>query len=89
LILSKNTQSSVFSNTWSTKMSGRGLSQASMTIINEARAILAQIHPATVRGVSYQLFTRGVINSMSLKNTQNVSRLMVTARERGMIPWGT
>ena len=68
-------------------MSGRGLSQASLRIVDVARQILAQMHPANVRGVCYQLFARGVISGMTVKNTQNVSRLLVQARERDMIPW--
>ena len=56
-------------------MSGRGLAPESLEIIESARRVLEAVHPATVRGVCYQLFTQGVIDSMSLKNVKNVSRL--------------
>ena len=68
-------------------MSGRGLAPESLEIIESARRILEAVHPATVRGVCYQLFTQGVIDSMSTKNVKNVSRLLVVARENGTIPW--
>ena len=43
--------------------------------------------PMTVRGICYQFFIRGVIPDMSPNETKNVSRLLVTARELGMIRW--
>jgi hypothetical protein len=48
---------------------------------------LAEIQPTTVRSVCYQLFTRGLIESMSRNETAKVSRLLVVARENGSIPW--
>jgi hypothetical protein len=40
-----------------------------------------------VRGVACQLFTRGLIENMGRKCVANVSRMIVVARERGIIPW--
>ena len=68
-------------------MSGRGLAAKSKELIELAHSILAEIEPATVRGVCYQLFTRGAIDSMKVGETQKVSRLLVYAREQGIIPW--
>jgi hypothetical protein len=68
-------------------MSGRGLAAESLELIDASRSILVQIQPATVRGVCYQLFTHGVIASMQTSETQKVSRLLVRAREQGIIPW--
>lgn len=48
---------------------------------------LAIAHPTTVRGVAYALFTKGVIDSMSIANTGKVSKHLVRAREEGVIPW--
>jgi hypothetical protein len=49
--------------------------------------ILAAIQPTTVRGVAYQLFTRGLIENMGTACVRNVSRMIVIARESGIIPW--
>jgi hypothetical protein len=37
--------------------------------------------------VAYQLFTRGLIDNMGDKCVRNVSRMIVIAREKGIIPW--
>lgn len=66
---------------------GRGLHAASVAIIATARKILEDIHPATVRAVCYQLFTRGLIENMGKGCTDKVSRLLTGAREREEIPW--
>src|ERR1700730_7863043 len=66
---------------------GRGMAQKSIDLIGQSRRILAAIHPSTVRGVAYQLFVAGFIDDMGAKNTSNVSRLLVKARENGIIPW--
>jgi len=44
-------------------MSGRGMAQKSLDLIEHSRNILAELHPTTVRGVAYQLFTRGLIEN--------------------------
>jgi hypothetical protein len=68
-------------------MSGRGMSQKNLGLIEHCRSILAEIQPTTVRGVAYQLFTRGLIENMGRKCVANVSRMIVIAREKGIIPW--
>ena len=68
-------------------MSGRGMAQKSLDLIEHCRSILAEIQPTTVRGVAYQLFTRGLIENMGRKCVANVSRMIVIAREKGIIPW--
>ena len=66
---------------------GRGMAQKSLDLIEHSRRILAAIQPTTVRSVCYQLFTRGLIEDMGRGSTHNVSRLLVVARESGIIPW--
>jgi hypothetical protein len=68
-------------------MTGRGMAQKSLDLIEHCRRILAEIHPTTVRGVAYQLFTQGLIENMGDKCVRNVSRMIVIARENGIIPW--
>jgi hypothetical protein len=68
-------------------MSGRGMAQKSLDLIENCRSILVEIQPTTVRGVAYQLFTRGLIENMGRKCVANVSRMIVIAREKGIIPW--
>jgi hypothetical protein len=65
----------------------RGMARKSLNLIATAKAILEEIQPATVRAVCYRLFTQGLIGSMAKKETSKVSRLLVLAREGGMIPW--
>jgi len=66
---------------------GRGRALASDTIIDAAHTILAEIQPATVRAVCYRLFSAGLIPDMGKNSTQKVSRLLVAAREEGIIDW--
>jgi hypothetical protein len=66
---------------------GRGMARKSTDLIMHCWRILVEIHPSTVRGVAYQLFTRGLIEDMSTGNVRNVSRLLVVAREKGIISW--
>jgi hypothetical protein len=66
---------------------GRGMAQKSLDLIEHCRNILAEIQPTTVRGVAYQLFTRGLIENMGRKCVANVSRMVVVAREKGIVPW--
>jgi hypothetical protein len=68
-------------------MTGRGMAQKSLDLIEHSRRILAEIHPTTVRSVAYQLFTRHLIENMGSKCVRNVSRMIVIAREKGIIPW--
>jgi hypothetical protein len=69
-------------------MRGRRLAQKSKDLIDISFRILEEIQPASVRAVCYQLFGRGVIPTMKTSETQKVSRLLVHAREKGLIPWG-
>lgn len=66
---------------------GRGMAQKSLDLIESCRRILAELQPTTVRGVCYQLFTRQLIPNMSRNETAKVSRLLVTAREKDIVPW--
>jgi hypothetical protein len=66
---------------------GRGMARKSLDLIDACESILAEIQPTTVRSVCYQLFTRGFIKSMSRNETAKVSRVLVIARENGLVPW--
>jgi hypothetical protein len=68
-------------------MSGRGKSSRNLELITAAHAILAEIQPASIRAVCYQLFTRGLIRDMGKSETNRVSKQLVYAREEGLIPW--
>jgi hypothetical protein len=65
----------------------RGLSQSTLKIIEAASGILAAIQPATVRTVCYRLFSAKLIGSMAKNETNRVSKILVTAREKNMIDW--
>jgi hypothetical protein len=65
----------------------RGRSTATLELIATCSKIIEQVQPITVRGVCYRLFVAGLIDSMAAKNTQKISRLLVQAREQGVIPW--
>jgi hypothetical protein len=58
-----------------------------LELIEACHEILADMKPATVRAVCYQLFTRGLIASMRRNETNRVSRQLTDARESGAIPW--
>lgn len=66
---------------------GRGKSARSLALIEAAREILAEIHPATVRAICYQLFNRGLTSNMSKGETNRVSTQLRDAREQATIPW--
>jgi hypothetical protein len=66
---------------------GRGRSQKTLDLVNQAREILEEIQPASVRAVSYQLFVRGLIASMAKVSTNRVGSILTRAREEGEIPW--
>jgi hypothetical protein len=67
---------------------GRGLAAETLDIIDEMIEIAEAIQPCSVRALAYQLFIRGLIPSMETTQTSRVSNISVTARERGMLPWG-
>ncbi len=48
-------------------MSGRGMAQKSIDLIEHSCRILAAIHPTSSRGVAYQLFIRASNNSTGLE----------------------
>src|SRR5262245_44779464 len=66
---------------------GRGRSAKSLELVQQARAILEEIQPATVRAVCYQLFVRGLIAGMDKTSTNRVGALLTRAREEDDIPW--
>ena len=66
---------------------GRGMAKKSLDLIEAATEILAEIQPATVRAICYRLFVHELIPDMSKASTNKVSRLIVSARESGAIPW--
>jgi hypothetical protein len=66
---------------------GRGRSQKSIELISAMTSIAEDCHPITGRGIGYKLFTRGLIDSMSVNNMQTVYRLLKKAREEGTIDW--
>jgi hypothetical protein len=65
----------------------RGRSKATIELFIACHRIIEEVQPITVRGVCYRLFVAGLIDSMATKNTQKISRLLVDAREEGIIPW--
>jgi len=65
----------------------RGKAVKTLNLIYAAVGILREIQPASVRAVCYKLFTRRLIPDMSKGSTNRVSRALVYARERGLIPW--
>ena len=67
------------------KRGERGLAKATLDLIDAVVEILEEQNPMTVRGVCYQLFGRKLIPNMSRKETGRVSRILVTARERGLV----
>ncbi len=58
-----------------------------LTLIETARAILAEHNPMTLRQVYYQLVSRQVIKN-SKSQYQTVSNALKDARKEGIIPWG-
>jgi len=66
---------------------GRGRACKTINLLDAAYNVLADIQPASVRAVCYQLFALGWIASMSKVETNKISRLLTEARERGEIPW--
>ena len=65
----------------------RGKTAKSLALIQSCKEILEAIEPATVRAICYQLFIRGLIDSMARKCTKRVSAQLVDAREAELIPW--
>jgi hypothetical protein len=66
---------------------GRGMARRSLDLIEAMRTTVAVIQPVTGRGVGYKLFVARLIASMAKSEMQRVYRLLLVARERGIIPW--
>ncbi len=66
---------------------GRGMAKKSLALIEHASRWLQEVHPTTVRGVCYRLFSDGLIPSMAKKHTDAAGRLLRIAREQEIIPW--
>jgi hypothetical protein len=69
------------------KRGERGRAQATLDLIDTCIKIIEPCQPISVRGVCYKLFVAGLIDSMAVKNTQKVSRILTEAREEDLIPW--
>ena len=69
------------------KIVGRGMAQVSLDLIKRMRAIVKAAQPITGRGVGYKLFVQNLIESMARNEMKRVYRLLLTAREQGIIPW--
>ena len=65
----------------------RGRGQRGQDLIDTCTNLLAEIKPAGVRAVCYQLFVQGEITSMARAETARVSRFLTQAREDSTIPW--
>src|SRR4030095_10861449 len=64
---------------------GRGMAPQSLDLIEAMRVITEATQPITGRGVGYKLFTQGRIACMT--EMRSVYRLLLIAREQGIIPW--
>ena len=69
------------------KKRGRGKSKKTIGLIETMRQIVEATHPITGRGGGYKLFSRQLIDSMSVKEMQRVYRMLKEARKEGIIPW--
>ena len=66
---------------------GRGMAQRSLDLIDAMHAVTKAARPITGRGVGYKLFIKGLTASMARSEMARVYRLLLTAREQGIIPW--
>jgi hypothetical protein len=65
----------------------RGMAPQTLDLIEQIREIAEAAQPITGRGVGYKLFTQGLIPSMERNSMRLVYRVLLKAREQGMIPW--
>jgi len=65
----------------------RGRAQRSTELIDIMYEIAKELKPMSGRGVGYQLFVRGETESMRRTEMRRVYRLLLLAREEGIIPW--
>ena len=66
---------------------GRGKHDSTLIMQVYIYDIAEERWPITVRGIAYQLFVRGAIESMAKKNVAKVSRIVTQMREEGSLPW--
>src|SRR5262245_11038698 len=65
----------------------RGMARRSLDLIDEMHAAAETAQPITGRGVGYKLFVANLIGSMARGEMARVYRLLLVAREKGIIPW--
>jgi hypothetical protein len=63
------------------------MAQGSLDLIEAMYAIAKAAQPITGRGVGYKLFVQKLIRSMERNDMRAVYRLLLKAREQGIIPW--
>jgi hypothetical protein len=63
------------------------MSKESVDLIQAMYEAAKKARPITGRGVGYKLFVAKLIASMGKNDMQRVYRLLVIAREKGIIPW--
>jgi hypothetical protein len=80
------TDSSEYFQTGSKKV-GRGMARQSLDLIEAMYAAASVAQPISGRGVGYKLFVAGLIASMAKADMAKVYRLLLIAREQGVIPW--
>ncbi|MDZ4214985.1 MAG: hypothetical protein U1C60_09375 [Rhodocyclaceae bacterium] len=68
-------------------LKARGKSKGTLELETAILSIVAERAPITVRGVAYALFTRGLIDGMTVNNTSKVSRIMTAMREADALDW--
>jgi len=69
------------------KKFGRGMARQSLDLIEAMYEAAAAAQPITGRGIGYKLFVASLIASMARSEMAKVYRLLLVAREQGMIPW--
>ncbi|MFZ4760051.1 MAG: hypothetical protein ACOYLX_17935 [Burkholderiaceae bacterium] len=65
----------------------RGKAEKTLLLEQAILQIVEARHPVTVRGVCYALFAEGLIESMAVKETGRISRVMTEMRETGLLDW--
>ena len=71
----------------SRKRGQRGIAKRTTTLLYYAISVIDKLKPLTVRGVCYQMFVAKLLGSMAKNDTAKISRLLVYAREIGLVPW--
>jgi len=66
---------------------GRGRASRTILLEEQCADILEEIQPATVRAVGYRAFVLKLIPDMSRNSMQRIGRVLIQARESGVIPW--